>query len=132
MGKFRSRENAMITDETRIDKGYSWVACIMGFVIQCLIAGQNNCSGIIFAALLDEYKTNRGQTGKAKFRVQCFFFFFSCPLIPLMELKVNLGLGNQNRDPTARFQFCHASYEAGIIYNLYVHFHQQLHFRKIL
>ena len=73
VGRFRSIENAMIRDETRVDKGYSWVACIMGFVIQCLIAGQNNCSGIIFAALLDEYKTTRGQTGKIKFRVKLFF-----------------------------------------------------------
>ena len=51
----------------RMDGGYSWIACAMGFLIQCIIAGQNNCSGIIFAALLDEYNTNRGQTGKKMF-----------------------------------------------------------------
>jgi len=47
-----------------MDGGYSWIACVVGFLIQCVIAGQNNCAGIIFAALLDEYNANRGQTGK--------------------------------------------------------------------
>ena len=47
-----------------MDGGYSWIACVVGFLIQCVIAGQNNCAGIIFAALLDEYNANRRQTGK--------------------------------------------------------------------
>ena len=47
-----------------MDGGYSWIACVVGFLIQCVIAGQNNCSGIILAALQDEYNANRGQTGK--------------------------------------------------------------------
>ena len=62
------------TEQTRMDGGYSWIACVMGFLIQCIIAGQNNCSGIIFSALLDEYNTNRGQTGKKSFH----YFFFLC------------------------------------------------------
>ena len=47
----------------RMDGGRSWIACVVGFCIMFIICGQNNCSGIIFAALLDEYNTNRGQTG---------------------------------------------------------------------
>lgn len=47
-----------------LDSGYSWIACVVGFLIMFIIGGQNNSTGIIFAALLDEYNSNRGQTGK--------------------------------------------------------------------
>lgn len=47
-----------------LDGGYSWMACLMGFAVMLIVCGQNNTSGIIFAALLDEYNTSRGQTGK--------------------------------------------------------------------
>lgn len=46
----------------QMDKGYSWIVCFMGFLIQCVVAGQFNSAGIIFAALLDEFKANRAQT----------------------------------------------------------------------
>ena len=48
----------------QMDKGYSWIVCFMGFLIQCVVAGQFNSAGIIFAALLDEFKANRAQTGE--------------------------------------------------------------------
>ncbi len=50
--------------KTRLDGGYSWIVCSAGFLIQCIVAAQGNISGIIFAALLDEYNFNRSQTGK--------------------------------------------------------------------
>lgn len=60
-----------------LDSGYSWIACVVGFFIMFIIGGQNNSSGIIFAALLDEYNSNRGQTGKG-FLLFCFknLFFY--------------------------------------------------------
>ena len=71
IGSIKSLEHHMAGEETRMDRGYSGVACIMGFLILCIIAGQNNCSEIVFAALLDEYNTNRGQTGEKE--NSCFF-----------------------------------------------------------
>jgi len=50
--------------KARLDEGCSWTACVVGFIVMFIIGGQNNCSGIIFAVLLDEFNTNRGQTGK--------------------------------------------------------------------
>lgn len=48
-----------------LDEGSSWIACVVGFIVMFVIGGQNNSSGIIFAALLDEFNTNRSQTGKS-------------------------------------------------------------------
>ena len=71
----------ILAAKTRMDGGYSWIACVVGFLIQCIIAGQNNCSGIIFAALLDEYSINRGETGKKSFNyLSGFQSFFTCPV----------------------------------------------------
>lgn len=50
--------------KARLDKGCSWTVCVVGFIVMFIIGAQNNSSGIIFAALLDEFNTNRGQTGK--------------------------------------------------------------------
>lgn len=55
-----------------LDEGCSWTACMVGFIVMLIIGGQNNSSGIIFAVLLDEFNTNRGQTGK----ISLFFFCF--------------------------------------------------------
>ena len=55
------------TEKTRIDGGCSWIVCAAGFLIQCIVAAQGNLSGIIFTALLDEYNSNRSQTGKKSF-----------------------------------------------------------------
>ena len=56
--------------KARLDEGCSWTACVVGFIVMFIIGGQNNNSGIIFAVLLDEFNTNRGQTGK----ISLFFF----------------------------------------------------------
>ncbi|EDO41026.1 predicted protein [Nematostella vectensis] len=45
-----------------IDGGYAWVVCFAAFVILLITVGQQNCSGIIFVALMDEYKQGRGAT----------------------------------------------------------------------
>ena len=58
--------------KVRLDEGCSWAACMVGFIVMFIIGGQNNSSGIIFAELLDEFNTSRGQTGKISLFV-CFF-----------------------------------------------------------
>ena len=47
-----------------MDRGASWIVCFMGFLTHCIIAGLFNCSGIILAAFLDEFKASRTQTGE--------------------------------------------------------------------
>lgn len=75
----------------RLDGGYSWIACVVGFFIMFIIGGQNNCSGIIFTALLDEYNTNRGQTGKI------FCFVFGLEICSYIKLYLNVNTaGNQS------------------------------------
>ena len=55
----------MYSVKARVDKGCSWTAGAVGFIVMFIIGGQNNSSGIVFAALLDKFNTNRGQTGKS-------------------------------------------------------------------
>ena len=53
------------TEKDRFDGGRSWVVCIAGFLIQCIVCAQGNLSGLIFTAVLNEYNnTSRSQTGK--------------------------------------------------------------------
>ena len=78
------------TQKTRVDGGYSWIVCGAGFLIQCIVAAQGNISGIIFVALLDEYNSNRSQTGKKKdlflLLEQRFFSFFFNLVFPDKQL----------------------------------------------
>jgi len=53
----------MYSAKARLDEGCSWTVCAVGFIVMFIIGGQNNSSGIIFTVLLDEFNTNRGQTG---------------------------------------------------------------------
>ena len=41
-----------------------WVICAASFSIQFVVFGQQNCSGIVYATLVDEYKATRGATGR--------------------------------------------------------------------
>ena len=52
------------------DGGWGWMVCLAGFTTQFIILGIQNNSGILYTALLNEYKQSKGATGKP--------FFFSC------------------------------------------------------
>lgn len=65
-----------LSEKPPLDGGYSWIACLVGFFVMFVIGGQLNIAGIIFAALLDEYNTNRGQTGKTKIIFPSFVYFY--------------------------------------------------------
>ena len=41
-----------------------WTICAASFLIQFVVLGMQNCSGIVFAKLIEEYKATRGATGK--------------------------------------------------------------------
>ena len=56
-------EDVHIEMQTHPDGGWGWVACIGAFFIQFFMLGVQNSAGIIYAALVDEFKTPRGVTG---------------------------------------------------------------------
>lgn len=50
--------------KTHPDGGWGWVVCFAAFFIQFLVLGMQNCFGIVYTALVDTLKTDRGATGK--------------------------------------------------------------------
>ena len=50
--------------KTHPDGGWGWVVCFAAFFIQFLILGMQNCFGILYTALVDTLKTDRGATGE--------------------------------------------------------------------
>ena len=50
--------------KTHPDGGWGWVVCIAAFFIQFLVLGMQNCSGIVYTALVDDFQTDRGATGE--------------------------------------------------------------------
>ena len=53
------------------DGGWAWVVCLGVCVVNFLTVGQQNSAGVVYAALMEEYSTSRGETGKTEhiFRV---------------------------------------------------------------
>ena len=45
------------------DGGWGWLVCLAGFITQFIVLGIQNNTGILYTALLDEYKRSKGQTG---------------------------------------------------------------------
>ena len=45
------------------DEGWAWVVCLGVCVVNFLTVGQQNSAGVVYAALMEEYSTPRGETG---------------------------------------------------------------------
>jgi len=45
------------------DGGRAWVVCLGVCVVNFLTVGQQNSAGVVYAALMEEYSTPRGETG---------------------------------------------------------------------
>ena len=45
------------------DGGWAWVVCLGVSVVNFLTVGQQNSAGVVYAALMKEYSTPRGETG---------------------------------------------------------------------
>lgn len=45
------------------DGGWAWVVCLGVCVVNFLTVGQQNSAGVVYAALMEEYSTPRGETG---------------------------------------------------------------------
>lgn len=46
------------------DGGWGWVVCFGAFMVHFLTVGQQNSAGVVYSALLNEYSTQRGETGE--------------------------------------------------------------------
>ena len=50
-------------DHQPSDRGWAWVVCLGVCVVNFLTVGQQNSAGVVYAALMKEYSTPRGETG---------------------------------------------------------------------
>ena len=46
------------------DGGWGWVVCLGAWMVNFLTVGQQNAAGVVYSALLNEYSTKRGETGR--------------------------------------------------------------------
>ena len=44
--------------------GWGWFVCLAGFIAQFVVLGLQNHTGILYKALLLEFKTSKGETGR--------------------------------------------------------------------
>ena len=44
------------------DGGWGWLVCLAGFIAQFVVLGIQNNTGIIYKALLEEFKQSKGET----------------------------------------------------------------------
>ena len=56
-------EEAGLDSRNHYDAGWAWVVCGTTFLMNFLIAGMVTSSGVIYAALVDEFKVSRAETG---------------------------------------------------------------------
>ena len=49
------------------DGGWGWVVCLGAWIVNFLTVGQQNAAGVVYSALLNEYSTKRGETGKVAY-----------------------------------------------------------------
>ena len=49
------------------DGGWGWVVCLGAWIVNFLTVGQQNAAGVVYSALLNEYSTKRGETGRVAY-----------------------------------------------------------------
>ena len=52
----------------QFDRGWAWVVCVTTFVMEFFVGGLITSSGVIYAALVDEFKKSRAETGESTFQ----------------------------------------------------------------
>ena len=45
------------------DSCWQWLVCAFAFVAQFLLGGFANCGGVIYATVVDEFNSSRGDAG---------------------------------------------------------------------
>ena len=64
--------NQFHQDETPPDGGWGWVVCLGALMVNFLTVGQQNSAGVVYSALLNEYSSQRGETGNFVSLSACF------------------------------------------------------------
>lgn len=54
--------------EVHFDRGWAWVVCATTFLMEFSVGGLITSSGVIYAALVDEFKKSRAETGEKTFK----------------------------------------------------------------
>lgn len=52
-----------VNAKTHPEGGWGWVVCLGAFFVQFIALGMQNSAGILYTALVDEFKSPRGDTG---------------------------------------------------------------------
>ena len=65
-------EEAELNTRNHYDAGWAWVVCGTTFLMEFFLGGIMTGSGVIYAALLDEFKKSRAETGMIMLHVQQF------------------------------------------------------------
>ena len=50
------------------DRGWAWVVCATTFLMEFFVGGLITSSGVIYAALVDEFNKSRAETGESTFQ----------------------------------------------------------------
>ena len=58
-----------LDNEARYDRGWAWMVLGTTFLMQFFVGGLITSSGVIYAALVDEFNKSRAETGKLIFSV---------------------------------------------------------------
>ena len=67
----KREDRFQIQSEPPKDGGWRWVVCLGALTVNFLTVGQQNSAGVLYSAVLNEYSTQRGETGEK--REYCFF-----------------------------------------------------------
>ena len=65
-------EEAELNTRNHYDAGWAWFVCGTTFLMELFVGGMITSSGVIYAALLDEFKKSRAETGMIMLHVQQF------------------------------------------------------------
>lgn len=66
----KHEDRFQIQSEPPKDGGWRWVVCLGALTVNFLTVGQQNSAGVLYSAVLNEYSTQRGETGEK--REYCF------------------------------------------------------------
>ena len=61
-------EEAGLDFKTHYDTGWAWVVCGTTFLMEFFVGGLITSSGVIYAALIDEFNKSRAETGEKIFQ----------------------------------------------------------------
>ena len=57
-----------LDNDAHCDRGWAWVVCGTTFLMEFFVGGLITSSGVIYAALVDEFNKSRAETGENRFQ----------------------------------------------------------------